>query len=165
MRIKHRIKVIIGKLRTTIDVAIVDANIPLLIRLDYQKEWGVVMDVQLGTLKIKCTRETFKVNTSRDNHWKLKIQNKSIIDDATDLVLYAKFVNMEQNDLRKHIRKVHRNLGHKSVKQLNLLFRMAKQTGPYITVTLQEVIEGIRDIRRRLQDQGSRWLRQIQQTR
>ena len=124
-----------------IDVAIVGANVPLLIGLDYGEEWGIVMDVQLGTLKIKCTGKTFKVNTLRGNHWKLKIQNKTILDDATNLVLHAELVNMKENELKKHIKKIYRNLGHKSEKQLNLLFRMAKQTGPNITAALQEVIE------------------------
>ena len=99
------------------------------------------MDVQLGTLKIKCTGESFKVNTSRGNHWKLKIQNKTMLDDATNLVLHAELVNMRKNELKKHIKKIHWNLGHKSEKQLNLLFRMAKQTGPNITATVQEIIE------------------------
>ena len=48
---------------------------------------------------------------------------------------------MQENELKKHIKKIHRNVGHKSEKQLNLLFRMAKQTGPNITATLWEVIE------------------------
>ena len=71
----------------------------------------------------------------------MKIQNKSILDDATNLVLHAKLVNMKENDLKKHIRKIHRNLGHKSEKQLNLLLRMVKQTGPNITAALREVSE------------------------
>ena len=44
------IEVDIGKLNTVIWVAVVEADISLLLGLDYQEKWGIVMDVQEGTL-------------------------------------------------------------------------------------------------------------------
>ena len=45
----------IGKLKTVIYVAVVEADVPLLLGLDYQEKWGIVLDVEEGTLKIKAT--------------------------------------------------------------------------------------------------------------
>ena len=129
-RTSWAIEVNIGKLRTVIYVAVVEADVPLLLGLDYQEKWGIVMDVQEGTLKIKATGETFKVKTSRTNHWKLKLQLKSLHEEASDLVFNVNLDDMDKYKLKKHINKVHKNLGHKSQKQLLLLFKMAEQDKP-----------------------------------
>ena len=135
------IEVNIGKLKTVIWVAVVEADIPLLLGLDYQEKWGIVMDVQEGTLRIKATGETFKVKTKRTNHWKLKLQQKSLHEEATNLVLNVKIEDMGRNDLKKHVIKVHRNLGHKSKKQLLLLFKMADQDGSRTKEIVDKVTE------------------------
>ena len=136
-----KIEVSIGKLKTAIWVAVVDADVPLLLGLDYQEKWGIVLDVQEGTLSIKSTGETFKVKTLRKNHWKLKLQQKTLHEEATNLVLNVTMTNMKRNDLKKHIMKVHKNLGHKSKKQLLLLFKMAEQDDKKIRDMIEEVTD------------------------
>ena len=51
-KIEHEIEVEIGKLKTTLKVSVVDADIPLLLGTDYQAIWGVVMDIRNRELKI-----------------------------------------------------------------------------------------------------------------
>ena len=41
----YEIEVSIGMLKEVIKVSVVDANIPLLLGLDYQTKWGMVMDL------------------------------------------------------------------------------------------------------------------------
>ena len=135
------IEVDIGKLKTVIWVAVVEADVPLLLGLDYQEKWGIVMDVQEGTLKIKATGETFKVKTSRKNHWKLKLQSKSLHEEASNLVYNVNMEDMDKYQLKKHINKVHKNLGHKSQKQLLLLFKMAEQDHSRTKSAIEEVVD------------------------
>ena len=131
----------IGKLNTSINVSVVDANVPLLIGLDYQKKWGIVIDVQEGTLKIKATNETFKVNKKRNNRWKLKLQNKTLLEEATNLVLNVHIDDIKNDKLKKNITKIHKNLGHKSENQLRLLFKMAEKDDTDINNMIHEVSE------------------------
>ena len=44
-RTSWAIEVNICKLKTVIYVAVVEADVPLLLGLDYQEKWGIVMDV------------------------------------------------------------------------------------------------------------------------
>ena len=131
----------IGKLKTVIYVAVVEADVPLLLGLDYQERWGIVLDVEEGTLKIKATGETFKVKTSRKNHWKLKLQHKPLHVVASDIVYNVKMVDMDKYELRRHVLKVHKNLGHKSQKQLFLLFKMAEQYDSRTKEAIEKVVE------------------------
>ena len=47
------IEVNIGKLKETIRVSVVDADIPLLLGLDYQEEWGMIIDIGRKELTIR----------------------------------------------------------------------------------------------------------------
>ena len=74
-----KIEVNIGNLKTSIWVAFVDADIPLL-------------------LGIKLTGETFKVKTSRTNHWKIKLQLKTLHDEASNLVLNVEIAEISSKE-------------------------------------------------------------------
>ena len=139
--VAYKIQVDIGKLKTEILVSLVDADIPLLLGLDYQRKWGIVLDVQDETLRIKYTGETFKIKSSRSNHWKLRIQNNSIHNEATNLVLNVNLEDMDDNKLKKHILKVHKNLGHKSEHQLLQLVKMAEQDSKKVKETIKDVVK------------------------
>ena len=54
----YEIDVEIGKLKDTIKVSVVEANIPLLIGLDCQKRWGMVIDVDKDTIYFKKSKDT-----------------------------------------------------------------------------------------------------------
>lgn len=137
----HEIEVEIGKLKTTIKVSVVNADIPLLLGLDYQRLWGIVMDIANRTLYIKATKETFSIKGTRTNHWTLPIQKHNILQQAHKLVLYADILDMENSNLWKHIKKVHKNLAHKSEKQLLLLFNMAGKSDIRLRKIIREVVE------------------------
>ena len=72
----YQIHVEMGNLKENIFVSIVEANIPLLIGIDYQSEWGMIFDTQKKEVFIRKSKESFTVNTSRGNHWKMPIRSK-----------------------------------------------------------------------------------------
>ena len=79
----YEINVNIGKMETTMRVSVVEADIPLLLGLDYQEKWGIVMDIEKRELFIKKSNEVFKIKSSKSTHWKLLIQNhKNLITEA-----------------------------------------------------------------------------------
>ena len=51
----HEMEVEIGQLKTTIKTSVVDVNIPLLLWMDYLKNWGVVIDT--GKKGVACKKE------------------------------------------------------------------------------------------------------------
>ena len=95
------------------------------------------MDITNITLHIKATNETFSINGTRTNHWTLPIQKRNILQQAHKLVLHVDILDMEKANLRKHIKKVHKNLAHKSEKQLLLLFKMAGKDNIRIKETIR----------------------------
>ena len=84
---KYEIKVKIGRLEEFINVSIVEADIPLLLGMDYQNKWGMILDTGRKQIFIEKTQETFNVDTSRTNHWKLPIRpGKTAHDEARHVV-------------------------------------------------------------------------------
>ena len=64
-------------MREFIKVSVVDADIPLLLGLDYQIKWGMVIDIGEGTIHIRKSNQTFKIE-SKSNHWTLPIQSGTL---------------------------------------------------------------------------------------
>ena len=58
-------------------VSVVETNVPLLIGLDYQRKWGMVIDVGRNEIHIRKSDQTFKVD-QQDNHWTLPIQKETL---------------------------------------------------------------------------------------
>ena len=91
----YEIEVAIGKLKEKIKVSVVDADIPLLLGLDYQEKWGVVIDIGRKELKIRKSKETFKIHPDA-THWTLHIQgDKNLYDKAVE---YAYHTSIESLD-------------------------------------------------------------------
>ena len=42
------------------EVSVVDTYIPLLLGLDYQRKWGMVIDISKNEIFVKKTKEYFK---------------------------------------------------------------------------------------------------------
>ena len=59
------IPVTIGNLGTELKVLVVEANVPLLLGLDFQQEFGVVIDTGRQTLYIKASGEEFDMGQSK----------------------------------------------------------------------------------------------------
>ena len=58
----------LGRLKDTVEVGIVTANIPLLISKLKLKEWGGILDFSENTLYLKVTDETIKLKESPSGH-------------------------------------------------------------------------------------------------
>ena len=59
----YEIEVQIGSLKELIEVSVVDANIPLLLGLDYQTKWGMVLDLGKKEIHIRKSEETNEKST------------------------------------------------------------------------------------------------------
>ena len=137
----HEIEVQVGKLKTKINVSVVQADIPLLLGLDYQEEWGIVMDIKKKELHIKESNETFNIKNSK-SHWKLPIQNKkTITKEAETLVFSVDLNNLSNSEMRKHITKTHKNLAHKSQEQMTTLFRLAGKADTRTKQIIKDVVD------------------------
>ena len=57
----YEIEVHVGDLIDTIKVSVVDADVPLLLGLDYQTKWDMVIDVGRNNIHIRKSKQTFKL--------------------------------------------------------------------------------------------------------
>ena len=90
----YDIEVVIGDMKEHIKVSVVDADIPLLLGLDYQNKWGMVIDVGESKIHIRKSNETFKIK-SKNHHWTLPIQSKNMDSQAKTLVFYTELKKMD----------------------------------------------------------------------
>ena len=86
----------------------VGADIPLLLGLDYQTKWGVVLDIACKEIKIKSLGLTFTMNHKANKHWTLPIGDTTLHERAEYLVLSMNIEKCHVTDLKWHIRIVHR---------------------------------------------------------
>ena len=107
------IPVSIGKLRTELKVSVVEANVPLFLGLDFQQEFGVVIDTGRQTLYIKASGQEFNMS-QQGNHWMLPLKQKMTMQSQAEKnVLHVNMDELDGRNLWKHIQKVHKNLCHK----------------------------------------------------
>ena len=140
--LSHEIEVEIGELKTTIETSVVDVNIPLLLGMDYLKKWGVVIDTGRQELYIRKSKESFKIDSSKSNHWKLAIQNgRTLHKQAHRLVLNVELCELNERDLRKHILKTHKNLAHKSEGHMLRLLQMAGKADTRTRKSIKDVCD------------------------
>ena len=82
----------------------VEANIPLLLGMDYLKKWGVLIDTGKEKIHIRKSNESVNIDSSKSNHWKLPIQNgRTLHKQAQRLVLHVDMSDMDDHNLRKYI--------------------------------------------------------------
>ena len=113
---------------------------PLLLGLGFQQEFGVVIDTGRRTLHIKASGQDFDMS-EQGNHWRLPLRKKYTMgSQAEKHVLNVNMDEMESRILWKHIQKVHKNLCHKSEKQMIKLFQLAGRLDKRTRDTIQNVI-------------------------
>ena len=118
---------------------VVDADVPLLLGLDYQTKWDMVIDVGRSVIHIRKSNQTFKMNP-KSSHWKLPIQKGTLHSQAKNLVFHVNLLEMNDNRLRKHVKKVHKNLSHRTEEQLVKLFQMAGKDSTRVRKTIEDVV-------------------------
>ena len=73
-KLNHRIQIKIGKSYFLINVSVIDTEIPLLLGTDFQKMWGIVVDIGRKQVFLRETNEYVKVEQSKTHRLKLPIQ-------------------------------------------------------------------------------------------
>ena len=71
----YEIKIEANELKEKIRVSVIDANIPLLLGLEYQTRWGMIIDSGTKEIYIRKSKDKFKKDR-RTNMWTLPIQKK-----------------------------------------------------------------------------------------
>ena len=125
----------IGHLKEFIKVSVVDADIPLLLGLDYQTKWGMMIDIGRKEIFIRM----FKVD-AHSSHWTLPIQTDTLHKKGKTLVFNVNLLQMNDSHLRKHVKKIHKNLCHKTEEQLLKLFQMAGKDTSRVRSTVKDVV-------------------------
>ena len=72
-----------NNLKENIKVSVVDANIPLLLGLEYQMKWGMVIDLGKQEIYIRKSKDRFK-KEKETNYWTLPIQRKKRLREETE---------------------------------------------------------------------------------
>ena len=135
----YEIEVSIGTFKDKIKVSVVDADIPLLLGLDYQEKWGMIIDLGKKEITIRKSNEKLKINPN-SKHWTLPIQDTELHTRARNLVFNVNCYEYGDLNLRKHITKVHKNLSHKSEDQMLKLYKMAGKDTKRIRATIKNVV-------------------------
>ena len=135
----YEIEVCIGKLKEKIKVSVVDADIPLLLGIDYQEKWGMMIDMGNKEINIRKSQEKFKIKNNL-KHWTLPIQNNSLHREAKNLVFKVDTEPKDDKTMRKLITKIHKNLSHKSESQLLKLYKMAGKDTKQIRAIVKDVV-------------------------
>ena len=73
----YEINISLGDLKDKIKVSVVDTDVPLLLGLDYQKRWGMVIDVGKSKIHIRKSNQSFDINPN-SSHWRLPIQTENL---------------------------------------------------------------------------------------
>ena len=136
----YEIDIKLGDLQDKVKVSVVDTDVPLLLGLDYQKLWGMIIDVGESKIHIRKSNQSFKIDP-QSTHWRLPIQEENVINKAKSLVLHTELVEMTEKDLRKHIKKVHKNLSHKSEEQMLSLFKVAGKDTKQVKDAIKDVVK------------------------
>ena len=58
----HKLSVEIGNMITSIEVSVVQADVPLLLGTDYQEKRGIIMDITKKELYFKKSKETSEIS-------------------------------------------------------------------------------------------------------
>ena len=77
-----------NNLKEKIKVSVVEANIPLLLGLEYQMEWGMVIDLGQQGIYIRKIRDRFN-KEKETKHWMLPIQGKKQMKEEIDNLTYT----------------------------------------------------------------------------
>ena len=134
------IEVQIGSLQEKIYISVVDADIPLLLGLDFQRKWGMVIDVGKNEIFIRKSGEYFTMR-NEGKHWMLPIQTGCLHKQAKNLVFNVTIDTLDSHNLRKHVVKIHKNLCHKSEVQMLRLFKIAGKDNHKIRKVIKDVVD------------------------
>ena len=101
-----------GFLKDEVVIAVVPANIPLLISKAMLKKWGAVIDFDKKSIFLKETNEEIPLEESESGH--LMINVGKTIEQNADEVVEKVFLISKKKDYRMNkLKKIHQVFGHK----------------------------------------------------
>ena len=82
--------------------------------MDYLKKGVVIIDTSKEKIHIGKSNQSFNIDSSQSNFWKLPIQKgRTLHKQAQRLVLNVEICQMKVGNLRNHMVKTHMNLAYK----------------------------------------------------
>ena len=105
----YEIEIEMKNLKDKIKVSVVEANIPLLLGLEYQMEWGMVIDLGKQEIYIRKSKDRFKKEKEM-NHCMLPIQRKKQRKEEVENLTYMMNLKITQDrQLRQCVKRYTRN--------------------------------------------------------
>ena len=121
----HSREVRIGELKTTLETSLVDANISLLLGMDYLKKWVVIIDTGTSKDTHRESNQSFNIDASKSHFWKLLIRKgTNLHKQAQRFVLNVEICQMKVRNLKKYMVKTHMNLAYKLESHMTRLYQM-----------------------------------------
>ena len=110
----YEIEVEINNMEERIEVSVIEANILLLLGLEYQVKWGMTIDVGKQEIYIRKSGDRFKKEKETD-HWTLPIQRQKQLTKETEKLVHTINTEVMQDwGLRKCIEKIYKIICHQS---------------------------------------------------
>ena len=128
----YKIPLKIGNFETSIDVCVVDCNIPLLISKQELDDWRVLHDYHKNTLYIGRYKETIKLERTKSGH-------SAILLGVHEKNVNIFYTNKYNTESYKAIKKVHRVLGHPKEVKLCSLYRSKNALTPTVNKIIKKV--------------------------
>ena len=114
----------LGNIEEILEVAVIDANIPLLFSKRKLMEWGAVLDFHKNTLKIGKTNETFKLKETKGGHLALPL-NKDPEENKEEFLHKIHLIQKNQSHQIRELKRLHRVFGHPRPERIQALLKDA----------------------------------------
>ena len=131
---KVNIPLKVGKLNHMMEVALVDAEIPLLIGRDEMEKLDILLRLKKREAYLGKSKETVKLEITDSGHLGIQIAHNEVLNK---IFVTRNATDKEDEDIRKTVEKVHKSLGHMAKERLWQLF---KNAGLYDEKETKEII-------------------------
>ena len=133
----------LGRLKETVEVGIVKANIPLLISKLKLKEWGGILDFSENTLYLKITDETINLKESQSGHLTVNV-GKTVVNNKEEMIKEILIIKKSREYSMMKLKKLHRVFGHPCQEKMELLMKDAGEMDSKIMRMLRRIQETCR---------------------
>ena len=133
-----RIPISLGDMKETIEVAVIDANIPLLLSKRQLKKWDAVLNFSDATLKIGKTNQTFKLKETEGGHLALPL-TKEPEENREELLKKVYCISKNKTHQTRDLKRIHRVFGHPRPERILSLLKEAGMLDEGLSTKLTKI--------------------------
>ena len=128
----------IGNLEETVEVGVIDTNLPLLISNGKLKEWGAKMDFGENKLFFRKSGEDNEMVRTKSGHLAVEL-GKDLHEDSEEVIQAVLLMKKEKLYSMKKLKKIHRVFGHPGNEKLTSLLEDAGQMDGTVRKILKKI--------------------------